>query len=397
MKKLQLLFLFFLTISGFAQDEITPLGTYEPNFFAELLDVEILDINTAYILGVGGFIFMDISTPNQPSIIGRFDPGNIYIRFYNGIVKGNIAIGAARFDGLYILNISSLAQPTLSRQYSSTNFSYESVDIYNQYAYAAAHQDGVEILNIQNPSAPYQINLLTNLQNVWDVFIDSTYLYVADGRDGLKIFSLSDPANPQLVSTVPTSGLARGVIIENNLACVALGAAGIDIIDISDPSNPQHLSNFFTRFGIVNHIAISNNYIFAATWELVMAIDISDPQNPLLVATEDTPVRAMGIAAQNNQIYVADWSRFKSYSFLDRLVSDIHIKPNVYDFGYQGPQVPISKKFEVYNLGEADLQIYDISATHPQFSVSPSSLQISAGDSAITTVSFNPIDSSTII
>ena len=390
MRQLALVLSIMVSTLCFAQDEIIQQGVYNPNFFAELLDVEILDANVVYILGVGGFIFIDISNINQPSLIGRYDPGSIYIRFYNGIAKGNLAAGAARFDGLYIINITSLSQPTLYKQYNPPDHSYESVDIQSDYAYAAVHEKGVEVLRLVDPTFPVSVTMLTNLENAWDVFIDSTNLYVADGRGGLKIYSIIDPANPQFTSSIQTSGQAKEVVVENNIAYVALGAGGIDIINVTDLQNPQLLSNFFTRFGIVNHLAVNNNYLFAATWELVMAIDITNPQNPVLVATEDTPVRAMGLAELGGNLYVSDWSRLRTYSFTNQNVPDIHIKPNVFDFGYQGSQVPVSKEFQIHNLGETNLLVSNIGVNDPQFTASPYPLDIGPGTFQTTTVTYTP-------
>lgn len=388
-QKIIIIFLMFPVLC-FAQDEIIQHGVYNPNFFAELLDVEILNPNVAYILGVGGFVFIDISNINQPSLMGRYDPGSIYKRFYNGIAKGNLAVGAARLDGLYIINISSLSQPTLYKQYNPTGHSYESIDMQADYAYAAVHEKGVEVLNLASPSNPVSTTMLTNIENAWDVFIESAHLYIADGRGGLKIYSIANPANPQFEGSIPTSGHAKEVIVENNIAYVALGAGGIDIIDVSNLQNPQLLSNFSTRFGIVNHLAVNNNHLFAATWELVMAIDVSNPQNPVLVATEDTPVRAMGLAALGNNIYVSDWSRFRTYTFSNQNEPDIHIKPNVFDFGYQGSQVPVSKDFQIYNLGETNLLLSSISINEPQFTISSYPPQISPGSFEIATITYTP-------
>jgi hypothetical protein len=390
MRQVILIFVLILPVLCFAQDEIIQQGVYNPNFFAELLDVEILNPNVAYILGVGGFVFIDISNINQPSLMGRYDPGSIYKRFYNGIAVGNLAVGAARLDGLYIINISTLSQPTLYNQYQPPGHSYESVDMQADYAYAAVHEKGVEVLYLADPVNPVSITMLNNIENAWDVFIESNYLYIADGRGGLKIYSIANPVNPQFEASIQTSGHAKEVVVENNMAYVALGAGGIDIIDVTNPKNPQMLSNFSTQFGIVNHLAVSNNQLFAATWELVMAIDVTNPQNPLLVATEDTPVRAMGLAVLGNNIYVSDWSRFRTYSFTNQSLPDIHIKPNVFDFGYQGSQVPVNKEFQIHNLGETNLVVSNIAINDPQFTIAPFTQQIQPGSFQVATVTYTP-------
>jgi len=63
----RLLLLILLISSALpAIDEIDEQGQYIPVYFAELLDAEIYNPNTAYLLGVGGFIFIDISNTSNP-------------------------------------------------------------------------------------------------------------------------------------------------------------------------------------------------------------------------------------------------------------------------------------------------------------------------------------------
>ena len=387
-----LFFLISLLISSIApaQDEFDDQGTFTPNFFAELLDVENYDDSTIYVLGVGGIIFLDVSDMQNPSFIGRYHPGDIYKRFYNGKAQGNIALCAARRDGIYAVNIFSKTNPTLYSIYKPPGRSFESVDYAGNVAYAAAHQTGVEVLDISNPLNMQRIRTLGTSANSWDVFIDGSELYVADGAGGLKIYSLQDPANPQGVTTVQTSGAAREVIVEAGYAYVALGAAGFDIIDVRDPFNPRLMSHVDNLFGITNHLNYGNGVVFSATWELVTAVDVSDPANPYMIATEDTPLRAMGIGVNGNRIFVADWSKMHTYNFARADVADIHVKPTLLDFGFDGIGVPISHSFQVFNLGETSLDIPLISRSDIQFEISPTNLVVSPGTVEEITVTFTP-------
>jgi hypothetical protein len=389
-KTIVIILIFSLVVISFAQDEFAQEGTYTPNFFSELLDAEIYSPNVLYIVGVGGFIFVDISDISQPDFMGRYGPVSIFTRFYNGKAAGNLAIGAARLDGLFFINITNLSNPILYTDFNSGNFSYESVDFADFVAYGAIHENGIEVIGISTHSNPVSILTVGGLHNAWDVFIKDDYLYVADGAAGLKIFSLIDPINPELVGSVPTTGSAFEVIVENQYAYIALGSAGFDIIDVSDPTNPDFVSNFNPGFGILNHLNYSNSKIIAASWELVYAIDVSNPFDPIMLATEDTPVRAMGIAVNNDTVYVTDWARLNAYTFNDLTLPDIHVKPKQFDFGYPGPNVPFTKQFDVYNLGEATLNINDIYTNNDTYySIQPTSLNIAPGESQQVAVTFS--------
>jgi hypothetical protein len=387
----QILLLVILEI-GSAEDEFKLQGRYLPYFFAELLDAEMYARDTIYVVGVGGFIFFDVSNISNPSLIGRFDPGSIYTRFYNGIARENLAIGAARDKGLFILSIADLTQPYILQTYLKEKYSYESIDFNGDFAYAAVHENGLEIINIKNPSIPVSLQTLNDFTNAWDVFLDGDFLYVADGSAGIKIFSLEQPEQPRSLAQIPTSGNAIEIIVADNKAFIALGAAGFDIIDVSDPSQPVFLANYSNPFGIINHLSYSNNIVFAAGWELVYAVDISNPNDPQLLATEDTPVRSMGIATDGQEVYVSDWATVQTYLFTPSKEPDIHIRPSIFDFGFPGMNNQVQTQFEIFNLGESELNITKISFDDPKFSVAEDGFVIPANDSASINVTFTAGD-----
>ena len=71
------------------------------------------------------------------------------------------------------------------------------------------------------------------------VAVSGNYAYVADRFDGLDIIDIWDPSSPRLEGNYDTSGQAWGVAVSGNYAYVADYNDGLDIIDISDPSSPN--------------------------------------------------------------------------------------------------------------------------------------------------------------
>jgi len=327
-----------------AQDEFLNLGTYSPNYFSEFLDTEIYTQDTIMAFGVGGLVFLDVTESNNPRLIGRYDPGNVFTkRFYNVKAEEKLAIASARKAGLYLINLEELNNPALISIHQHSVFNYESADFRDFYAYAAIHENGIEIIDISDFQTPITIRVLEESSDAWDVFIKNDLLYVADGLAGLKIYSIQNPFQPELISSLITTGPAREIYVENDLAYIALGTSGFDIIDVSDPFNPKNVSNFKSKFGILNHLAVDNNIVFAATWELVIAVDVSIPTQPKLIATEDTPARAMGIAAKDGKVFVSDWFNIQTYKFASHVQPDIHVKPSAIDIGFKGVNNSLSK------------------------------------------------------
>ena len=70
------------------------------------------------------------------------------------------------------------------------------------YAYVAAKEDGLVILNVTNPEKPKIYQKVTfdgQLNDAEDVIVGSTnaslFAYVADGRNGMKVLQLTSPAS----------------------------------------------------------------------------------------------------------------------------------------------------------------------------------------------------------
>ena len=97
--------------------------------------------------------------------------------------------------------------------------------------------------------------------------MSGSYAYVADRDDGLDIIDISDPSSPTLTGNFNTSGVAVDVAVIGNYVAV-VGIFGLVIIGVSDPSSPYLAGNFDTSgsaFGVaVSGNAVSGHYAYVA-------------------------------------------------------------------------------------------------------------------------------------
>ena len=102
---------------------------------------------------------------------------------------------------------------------------------------------------INNSAAPIQAEVVTTHYNgsgwAFDVFVSGEIAYIADYGDGLEIVNISDPSNPvTLGGCKPAGGEALGVFISGDLAYIAYGSGGLRIINISDPFYPFEIGSY---------------------------------------------------------------------------------------------------------------------------------------------------------
>ncbi len=373
-----------------ADDLIEHIGTYQPNFFAELQDVELAN-DRAYIFGVGGFGIMNIDNRDSPSLIGRYEPpGHPYVRYYRGAVGANIAFGGAREDLLHIISMNSESNPFQLLAYGIFGMSYEGLALDGTVLYACRHDDGLELIDVFNPILPVKLSEVTSLVNSWDLALAGGYAFVADGAGGLAIVDVSDTAAPVHLYSLPTGGAAVDVDLTGSLALVACGSAGVEIFDISDPQNVVWLGNYNSS-GLAITVDADGDRAYLADWDDIEVIDLTVPESPSQIAWENTPVRAMGLAAAGGVAYVADWSTFRVYEFGATFVGDIDLSLEGIDYGVIPVGESADTTFTIVNTGGGSLGVTDMESFNENFTLLPPlSFSIAAGDSRDVTLRFTP-------
>ncbi len=366
-----------------ADDAVTWRGSYSPNFFAELQDVELAN-GRAYLFGVGGFSIMSIDDPSAPTLIGRYEPqGHPYNRYYRGAVSATHGYGGAREDLLSIISLNPEHTPTLLLQYGTPGMSYEGAELIGDYLYAARHADGIEILDVSDPAHPIQMMELGGLSNAWDLVFGMGHAYVADGKGGLAVLDAGDPAAPILLGQLPTSGPAVDVDVDpaNALITVACGSAGVDLFDASDPAAPVWAGNYDSS-GLAIGVSIANGRCYVADWDDFEVIDLDWPASPGPAGFEQTPVRAMGLAAADDRVFVADWSRFRIYDYGEPSDADLALDEDRMVFPDAPIGVTVDTTITVRNTGGATLDVMNIETFAGQFTVDPPlSFSLTSGES----------------
>ena len=171
-------------------------------------------------------------------------------------------------------------------------------DIYvvDDYAYVSQWggwaDGGIQIVDISDPTAPYEVGYHEAGDWVLDIYATSDYAYACDGT-GLSILDVSDPANPSEVSFVDFGeyNWTQEVVVVGNYAYVGAMGAGLKIVDVSNPAQPNVVGTFLSGGDISRGVRVRGNYaylIFDAwpQYSLVI-VDISDPAEPLFVGSCD--------------------------------------------------------------------------------------------------------------
>ena len=243
-------------------------------------------IVTAYF--DGGVQIMDVTDPSAPIPVSTLyydtgDPSTLQHPMDVEVFERNgrtYAIGDAYFDGgVQIMDVTDPSAPIpVSAVFDDTDgfISLDcpmDVEVFgmdgNTYAAVVAHLEGVQIMDVTDPSAPIPVSAVfddtdgfTALSGPRDMEVfgidGRTYAIVTSNtKDGIQIMDITDPSAPIPVSAVfdDTDGFISldhpmdVEVFERNGRTYAIVASdhddGIQIMDITDPSAPIPVSAVF--------------------------------------------------------------------------------------------------------------------------------------------------------
>jgi len=236
--------------------------------------------------------------------------------FETVITQGNYAYVAAGEAGVRVINISDLSSPVSMLFDDGVDDYATSLDIRNDYLYVAYRTRGLKEYSIaETPDRPIPTDVEVGIPGeANDVVVQGNYAYVAGGSAGFHVVDLSIFTDPPVYS-VETPGTAHGVFVAGEYAYVADGDRGFQIISIRNPSDPQVIQSINTPGDAVsifvtrqtNSNGEIRTYAFVADGSSGLYItDITDINNPVEVTTFETRNFVNDVIVRNQTAFLAE-------------------------------------------------------------------------------------------
>ena len=291
-----------------------PLGSGEPPPFpADLALTTAVARNMEYVGQIGGttvavavsgdyaylgegprLIILDVSDPASPLVVGQTEPFPGTVE--GGTVAGNYAYVAANDGGLQVVNVSNPAAPA-ETGFCDTPGRASDVAVSGAYAYVAVDGGGLRVMNVSSPWAPYEIGAHGSPSAARGVAVEEQYVYVADYNTGLVILNVTTPAAPSLVASLDTPGSARDVDVVGAYAYIADYNGGLRVFDGSVPSSPDEVGFWDTDSPATQDVVVSGDYAYLADGSRGLSIvDVSNPTSPAKVGSVGTSGYVHGLA-----------------------------------------------------------------------------------------------------
>lgn len=223
----------------------------------------------AYVTSCGVRV-IDVSQPQSPQNAGTFSlPQGVTIE--DIVLSGNYAYAAADTQGFLILDISNPNSPSVVGSVQ-TPIRATGIAVSGSHAYVTAWGGALYVIDISNPYAPRIVGTVSGLSWANDVFVSGSYAYVADSISGIHVIDVSTPASPSLVGTVTKKGIQNpspfdnnglwpdGVSVQGKHAFVT-DSEGLQVIDITDLNNPVLKATVPFSLG-AEHVFVSGRYAY---------------------------------------------------------------------------------------------------------------------------------------
>jgi hypothetical protein len=166
------------------------------------------------------------------------------------------------------------------------------------YAYVAAWDGGIVILDVANKFVPVTLGRFDTDGIANGVHVSGDRLFVADGDEGVLALSIVDPAQPEELARYKTAGMNAHDITTRagTRAFVAGGTGGLFALDISNPDTLISLGVYNPDNNDVRDVEVSGDLVYTA--EMTDGMRVVNVTRPDSMYAEDQYVNP-GLAAHD--------------------------------------------------------------------------------------------------
>ncbi len=351
----------------------------------ELLDIAI-EGSRAYGVGQGGVQVYEIEDSSNPKHLYAWPPDG-HGRFHRVLSLGSGVLALSHNGhGVVIADLSSSEGHELLRIGGK---GLEGMAWLPEQRVLLVTQRDIGLL-VAQLGEEYTLSftkVLPGLEAPWGLSeLDDGWVYAADTTLGVVPIDARDALNPVLHDGVDAGGEVLDVAQAGGVLYAAMGGRGVAVLDASDPGAPVLVSTLETG-GSAVQVSVGDGLLWVADHDGVVVWELADPLAPQLLHRETTEQFALGIEAQGQEAWVADWNLFSGFTVdssvrapkLDLPARRIYADPNLGEV-----QVTLT------NRGSADLTLSGALVEGAQVEITVDTVLVSPGEEATLSLKSTP-------
>jgi len=243
--------------------------------------------------GEGGMMnVLDVTDPYNPVQIAEIRARAIIVASYYDPATARLYL-AAYFSGIEIWELGDFTSPHLICRIPTNSYPRGGVYARENLVYVTTVADGFYVFDISNLANPIQVGHNTIGVNLlfWDSDCEGDFAYLAASNNGMKVINFSNPADP--VVTGSFGGNTTGLCVRDTLVYIASSTLGFRILNVKNPASIT-LAGSCTLAGYPARVTVAGNYAYVANATSaagggINVINIENPALPVLVTTFPSP------------------------------------------------------------------------------------------------------------
>lgn len=243
-------------------------------------------------------VAINVADPRHPEVVGTYElPPDTYgtppelMGF--SVLGGFVYVTVARTNQdpvtLRVIDFSHVSSPVEIGRIENPFFTGTSaVSDSGNRLYLSAY-DGFHVIDIGDPAAPEDTGLVAG-HYVADQMVGQDDLVYSAHQRGLQIYDVSDPSSPMLVTNSLEGEEVFDVALGDHLAVVALGEDGLQALDVGDPSQPSVLGSVETP-GTTEVIAAYEEFVYRVEGTGLQVFRVTSSGRPVELRSVDLGLR----------------------------------------------------------------------------------------------------------
>lgn len=241
-------------------------------------DVEIHGDAVYVCNNTGNVEIVDVTTATAPVKRTPFYVGG---KSHDSELDGDLLV-VANNDSIVVIDASQAfalkrlgAVATAQDGLGQGNFGI-GLDTVRHVAILGSYNNGVEVVDYSNPSAPKKVGSLGSGMNPWDCDVNSaTSSAVVASDDGLEFINYAQPNNPQRIARwAPGGNGGRDVKLVGSLAIFAQTFNGLRLMDISNPALVHTRQRLQNDVGSPGNIAVEGTRVYVASGDKLLVYSL---------------------------------------------------------------------------------------------------------------------------
>ena len=278
---------------------------------SNICDLEILGDVLFSLDMQSGLETYDISEPSYPKFLGTCVDSYSY--GHAVILDGtrNLAYVADYEDGLEIVNITDPSELLIISSYwdnpnSVTWPGSTDIDYMDGIIYLASQDNGLQIINVSDPLNPSKIEEYYNQNSVSRVDVSDHYIFINEVGKGLTIL---DRHNPTIVmNSWDLQNSVQEVVLKDELLYLACSDSEIVILDFQNVSNLFKIGSFGIKGEATDILITEENIAYVVMWDHGLEIfNISTTLDTVKIGEFDDGGNSLNVLVLEEYLFVAEY------------------------------------------------------------------------------------------